>query len=67
MSAEAELRTLTTTEELRREAHVIERVNGLIVVGLDLSCNKGKQKIVSETVRKSRAFPIVISSADIKS
>ena len=29
---------LTTTEELSLEAHVIERVDGLIVVGLDLSC-----------------------------
>ena len=35
---------LTTTEELRREAHVIERVHGLIVVGLDLSCKRGKQE-----------------------
>lgn len=29
---------LTTSEELRLEVHVIERVDGLIVVGLDLSC-----------------------------
>lgn len=27
-----------TTEELRLEVHRIERVDGLIVVGLDLSC-----------------------------
>jgi hypothetical protein len=31
---------LTTTEELSLEAHVIERVDGLIVVGLDLSCRR---------------------------
>lgn len=30
---------LTTTEELRLEVHVVERVDSLIVVGLDLSCN----------------------------
>ena len=29
---------LTTTEELRLEVHVIERVDGLVIVGLDLSC-----------------------------
>ena len=29
---------LTTTEKLRLEAHVVEGVNGLVVVGLDLTC-----------------------------
>ena len=29
---------LTTTEELRLQGHVIERVNGLVIVRLDLSC-----------------------------
>jgi hypothetical protein len=28
----------TTTEELSLEVHLIEGVNGLVIVGLDLSC-----------------------------
>lgn len=32
---------LTTTEELRLEAHVIKRVDGLVIVGLDLSWKWG--------------------------
>lgn len=39
--------TLTTSEELRLEVHVIEGVDGLIVVGLDLSC---KACVVSKSV-----------------
>ena len=31
---------LTTTKKLRLEVHVIERVDGLVIVGLDLSCGK---------------------------
>ena len=31
-------RRLTTTEQLRLEAHVVKGVHGLIVVGLDLTC-----------------------------
>lgn len=32
-------RQLTTTEQLRLEAHVVKGVHGLIVVGLDLTCD----------------------------
>src|SRR5687768_15203919 len=43
---------LTTTEELSLEAHVIERVDGLIVVGLDLSyMRKFDQWLVRDTWR----------------
>lgn len=38
---------LTTSEELSLQGHVIERVDGLIVVGLDLSCTPAKQQLVS--------------------
>jgi hypothetical protein len=46
--------TLTTSEELRLEVHVIEGVDGLVVVGLDLSC---KACMVSKSVGDTSGLP----------
>ena len=32
--------SLTSTKELRLEVHIIKGVDGLVIVGLDLSCRR---------------------------
>jgi hypothetical protein len=54
-----------TTEELSLEVHGIERVGGLVVVGLDLSCSAGmwSAHVVMEGARQIVAALVVVASA----